>query len=123
MFVVFFGIGLGPIPWLIVAEMFEGSYLEPAQSLACQLNWIANFVVGLAFPFVSAALGPWAFMPFAAVLVCVFFFALIFLPETLGRTPEEIKQLVNGPTLDYVQISVVGNAGEQAAHGRFSYEL
>ena len=26
------------------------------------------------------------------------------LPETLGRTPQEIKQLVNGPILDYVQI-------------------
>ena len=103
-FVAFFGIGLGPIPWLIVAEMFEGSYLEPAQSLACQLNWVANFVVGLAFPFMREALGAWAFVPFACVLVGVLAFSLLFLPETLGRTPQEIKQLVNGPILDYVQI-------------------
>ena len=50
------------------------------------------------------ALGAWAFVPFAGVLVGVLAFSLLFLPETLGRTPQEIKQLVNGPILDYVQI-------------------
>ena len=46
-FVSFFEIGLGPIPWLIVAEMFEGQQLDLAQSVACQVNWLCNFLVGL----------------------------------------------------------------------------
>ena len=61
-------------------------------------------MVGAGLPLMNAALGGWAFVPFMAVLVAVFCFALLYLPETLGRTPQEIKQLVNGPILDYVQI-------------------
>ena len=99
-YVSFFEIGLGPIPWLIVAEMFEAAYVDTAQSIACQVNWVANFVVGAGFPFMNAALGGWAFVPFMLVLVAVFCFALLYLPETLGRTTEEIKQLVNGPQFD-----------------------
>ena len=99
-YVSFFEIGLGPIPWLIVAEMFEAAYVDTAQSIACQVNWVANFVVGAGFPFMNAALGGWAFVPFMAVLVAVFCFALLYLPETLGRTTDEIKQLVNGPQFD-----------------------
>ena len=57
-------------------------------------------MVGAGFPFMNAALGGWAFVPFMLVLVAVFCFALLYLPETLGRTTEEIKQLVNGPQFD-----------------------
>ena len=63
-FGVFFGFGVGPIPGLIVAEMFEAAYVDTAQSIACQVNWVANFVVGAGFPFMNAALGGWAFVPF-----------------------------------------------------------
>jgi len=38
-YVSFFEIGLGPIPWLIVAEMFDGKYISTAMSVSSQLNW------------------------------------------------------------------------------------
>lgn len=37
---------LGPIPWLIVAEMFSGKYVAVAMGVSSQLNWACNFVVG-----------------------------------------------------------------------------
>ena len=45
-FVAVFGIGLGPIPWLIVAEMFDAKYVETAMSISCIVNWSCNFVAG-----------------------------------------------------------------------------
>jgi SP family facilitated glucose transporter-like MFS transporter 3 len=85
-YVIFFEIGLGPIPWLIVAEMFEGKYVAVAMSVCCQLNWACNFV----FPSMNTYLGPYSFGPFGLVLAFTFVFALTVLPETQGTTPDEL---------------------------------
>lgn len=90
-FVSFFEIGLGPIPWLIVAEMFDGPALDAAQSAACQVNWACNFLVGLGFPAINAALGPACFLPFGAVLAAAFAFVRAALPETRGLTVKDIQ--------------------------------
>ena len=89
-YVIFFEIGLGPIPWLIVAEMFEGKYVAVAMSACSQLNWACNFIIGLVFPYMNLYLGPYSFGPFAAVLALTFVFALTILPETQGTTPEDL---------------------------------
>jgi SP family facilitated glucose transporter-like MFS transporter 3 len=90
LYVSFFEIGLGPIPWLIVAEMFEGKYIAVAMSACSQLNWACNFIVGFVFPYMNKYLGAYSFGPFAAVLAFTFFFTLTVLPETQGTTPEDL---------------------------------
>lgn len=90
-YVTFFEIGLGPIPWLIVAEMFDAKYVALAMSASCQVNWICNFLVGLIFPYMNEYLGAYSFVPFAIVLLLAFLFSLIWLPETQGTTPEELQ--------------------------------
>jgi SP family facilitated glucose transporter-like MFS transporter 3 len=90
MYVTFFEIGLGPIPSLIVAEMFEGKYVVPAMTVSLFLQWVCNFVVGLAFPYINEALGPYSFAPFAFVLLLTIIYAWIWLPETQGKSPEEL---------------------------------
>jgi SP family facilitated glucose transporter-like MFS transporter 3 len=89
-YVCFFEIGLGPIPWLIVAEMFEGKYVAVAMSICSQLNWACNFIIGLIFPYMNEYLGAYSFGPFAVVLALTFVFALTILPETQGSTPQEL---------------------------------
>lgn len=89
---MFPSIGLGPIPWLIVAEMFDAKYVAVAMSVCSQVNWACNFLVGLTFPFINNALGPYSFGPFATVLAFTFVFALTKLPETQGRTPKQLQQ-------------------------------
>ncbi|GKY96641.1 hypothetical protein MPSEU_000623700 [Mayamaea pseudoterrestris] len=91
-YVSFFEFGLGPIPWLIVAEMFEGKYVATAMSLSCQVNWAGNFIIGFIFPYVTAYLGPYTFAPFAAILGGVFMFSWTALPETQGITPEQLLE-------------------------------
>jgi SP family facilitated glucose transporter-like MFS transporter 3 len=93
-FVGFFEVGLGPIPWLIVAEMFEPKYVAPAQSLACQVNWMCNFLVGVGFPFMQQALGPMSFLPFGAVLLGCLAFVSARMPETRGATLADVRYQV-----------------------------
>eukprot|EP01035_Chromulina_nebulosa_P019113 gene19113-24947_t len=107
LFVSFFEIGLGPIPWLIVAEMFDAKYVATAMSLACIVNWVCNFLVGLLFPFIQEMLGPYSFAPFGVVLLLIFLFTFIYLPETHGRTVEEIQRLVNRSDDDFQQAVIV----------------
>jgi len=90
LYVFGFEIGLGPIPWLIVAEMFDGKYVTVAMSLCSQLNWACNFIVGMVFPYINEYLGPYSFFPFTVVLAATFLFALFVLPETQGKTPEDL---------------------------------
>jgi SP family facilitated glucose transporter-like MFS transporter 1 len=49
LFVSFFSIGPGSIPWLVTAELFNQTYRVPASSIAAFANWSANFSVILAF--------------------------------------------------------------------------
>ena len=89
-YVIFFELGLGPVPWLIVAEMFDAKYVATAMSTCSQVNWACNFIVGLVFPYMNKYLGPYSFGPFAAILAFVFGYTALMLPETQGTTPEEL---------------------------------
>ena len=63
-------------------------------SLSCIVNWLCNFLVGLLFPFMQELLGPLSFIPFGCVLCITYIYVYNYLPETYGRTVEEIQQLV-----------------------------
>lgn len=110
-YVCFFEIGLGPIPWLIVAEMFDAKYVATAMSVSCQVNWSCNFIIGLAFPYMNKYLGPYSFGPFALVLLATFIFAAVELPETQGTTPEELQaELVRrNSNVIYHNMDIEGN--------------
>ena len=85
-----FELGLGPIPWMIVTEMYDTDHVSAAQATASQLNWVCNILVGLGFPLLDAGLGPLAFAPFGAVLAAGLAFVVLGLPETLNSTPTEL---------------------------------
>lgn len=91
MYVTFFELGLGPIPSLIVAEMFDGKYVTAAMTEGAKLNCMCNFLIGLLFPYMNEALGPYSFGPFAAILILTFVYAWIWMPETAGTTPAELQ--------------------------------
>merc|ERR1712048_684558 len=49
-FVMSFGIGMGPVPWLLPAELFRIEMSAQGTSVAASSNWLANFMVVQAFP-------------------------------------------------------------------------
>ena len=48
----FFCLPTGAIPWLMVAELFLQEARPVAVTIATIVNWLANFIVGLAFPYI-----------------------------------------------------------------------
>ena len=91
LFVAFFELGLGPIAWLIVPEMFEARDVDAAQSVACQVNWLSNFVIGLIFPFMNSTLGPYAFAPFGIVCGLAFFVSIFKLQEVQDTNQKRLQ--------------------------------
>lgn len=55
-FVMFFAVGPGSIPWMITAELFSQGPRPAAMSIAVLVNWLANFLVGIAFPSMRVSL-------------------------------------------------------------------
>ncbi|KAI1289961.1 Glucose transporter type 1 [Halotydeus destructor] len=92
-FVVFFAIGPGSIPWMITAELFNQSTRPAAMSIAVLVNWSTNFVVGLGFPFMRRTLENYSFLPFTCFLAIFWTFTYHKVPETKNRTFDEIAAL------------------------------
>jgi sugar porter (SP) family MFS transporter len=92
-YVASFAIGLGPVFWLLIAEIYPLRVRGEAMSLAAAANWIANFVIGLTFLLLIDALGDaGTFWLYAAVGVLGIAFCYRLIPETRGRTLEQIEQ-------------------------------
>lgn len=95
-FVAFFEIGPGPIPWFIVAELFSQGPRPAAMAVAGCSNWTSNFLVGLLFPSAAFYLGAYVFIIFTGFLVIFLVFTFFKVPETRGRTFEEITRAFEG---------------------------
>ncbi|KAM9362138.1 solute carrier family 2, facilitated glucose transporter member 1 [Symphorus nematophorus] len=89
-FVAFFEIGPGPIPWFIVAELFSQGPRPSAIAVAGFTNWTANFIVGMGFQYVHALCGAYVFVIFTVLLLIFFIFTFFKVPETKGRTFDDI---------------------------------
>uniref|UniRef100_A0A8C5B4I2 Solute carrier family 2 member 3a n=1 Tax=Gadus morhua TaxID=8049 RepID=A0A8C5B4I2_GADMO len=92
LFVAFFELGPGPIPWFIVAELFSQGPRPAAMAVAGCSNWTANLLVGFSFPKLVEWCGPWVFIIFAIFLVFFFIFTFFKVPETKGKTFDEIAK-------------------------------
>ncbi|XP_063228368.1 facilitated trehalose transporter Tret1-like [Bacillus rossius redtenbacheri] len=96
-YIVLFSFGVGPIPWLMVGELFPAGIKGAASSVACLVNWLLSFVVTKFFVDMVASIGPdWTFWIFGAVLAVGTAFVYFVVPETKGKTLEEIQADLGG---------------------------
>ena len=92
-FVGAFAVGLGPIFWLLIAEIYPLRVRGLAMSLATTANWGSNLIVSLTFLTLLQALGPaTTFWLYGLVAILAWYFAFRMVPETRGRTLEEIER-------------------------------
>jgi SP family galactose:H+ symporter-like MFS transporter len=92
-YVAAFAISLGPIFWLMISEIYPLRIRGRAMSVATLTNWLSNLLITFTFPLMIAAIGPSAtFWIYAGVGVIGFFFCWSLVPETKGRSLEEIEQ-------------------------------
>lgn len=91
-FVASFELGPGPIPWFIVAELFSQGPRPAAMAVSGFSNWTANFLVGIGFPKLAEVLEAYVFLIFMVLLIVFFIFTFLRVPETKGRTFDDIAQ-------------------------------
>ncbi|KAK9450983.1 major facilitator superfamily domain-containing protein [Limtongia smithiae] len=84
-FVAFFSVGLGPIPFLIIPELTEASSVGVAQSVGFTCNWISTFFIGYLFPIINQAIGGYVFFILSGIALFYFLLTLKFVPETKGK--------------------------------------
>lgn len=91
-FVGFFAIGLGPVFWFLIAEIFPLAVRRRAMSLATVANWVFNLIVSATFLDLDAAVGSaTAFLLYGALTLAALAFVALMVPETKERSLEEIE--------------------------------
>jgi sugar porter (SP) family MFS transporter len=88
-----FAIGLGPVFWLLIAEIYPLKIRGAAMSVASMANWAANFVVTVSFlTLLSAIGGVGAFFLFGFLTLVALAYFWRKVPETKGRSLQEIER-------------------------------
>lgn len=92
-YIAFFAISLGPLTFVVVAEIFPTHVRGRAMSVAIFFLWVAVFAVSQTFPMLQSSVGPaitfWIYMLMSVV---AFFFVWRLVPETKEKSLEEIEQ-------------------------------
>eukprot|EP00057_Strongylocentrotus_purpuratus_P024900 XP_011679374.1 PREDICTED: solute carrier family 2, facilitated glucose transporter member 1-like [Strongylocentrotus purpuratus] len=89
-YIVSFAVGPGPVPFVIVPELWTQGPRPAAMSIAIQTNWWCNFLVGLTFPFIQATVGAYSFLVFMFFVILTTIFSYFYVPETKNRTFDDI---------------------------------
>lgn len=98
-YMILFTLGVGPVPWILVAEMFPLKTKCLASGICSFMCWLAGFIWTRFFRDVAASYG--IYTAFWILAVCCgigFIFSVALLPETKGKTFDEIQDLLNNRT-------------------------
>jgi len=91
-FVAAFAVAMGPIPWIVNSEIFPTKLRGRAMSVAIFCLWFADWLVTQTFPMLREGIGPAkTFWVYAACSLASTVFVIWMVPETKGRTLEEIE--------------------------------
>jgi sugar porter (SP) family MFS transporter len=100
LYIASFAISLGPVFWLMISEIYPLRIRGTAMSVASIANWGSNFLVALSFPVLLATLGgAGSFWLFAVLGIVAWFFVYFWVPETKGRSLEEIEASFRGTSI------------------------
>ncbi|BAP86553.1 sugar transporter [Paucilactobacillus hokkaidonensis JCM 18461] len=92
-YVAFYSFTWAPLTWVIVGEIFPLAIRGRSSGLASSFNWIGSFLVGLLFPIMTAAMPQEAvFAIFGVICLLGVWFIHSCVPETKGKTLEEIEE-------------------------------
>src|SRR5467141_2139575 len=93
LYVAFFALGMGPGPWLIISEIFPTKVRGRAASIATSILWSGTLLVTLTFLGLVKVLNLWGtFAIYGALSFVCLIFVWKMVPETKGRTLEQIQQ-------------------------------
>jgi MFS transporter, SP family, xylose:H+ symportor len=87
-----YALTLAPVTWVLISEIFPNRVRSQAVSVAVGALWVASFALTYTFPLINRAFGSsGTFWGYGAVCILGAVFIFLFVPETKGRTLEEIE--------------------------------
>jgi sugar porter (SP) family MFS transporter len=90
-----YAMSLAPVTWVLISEIFPNRIRGLGVSVAVSALWAASFVLVYTFPWMNRALGPsGTFVTYGIVCLAGFFFVKTSVPETGGKSLEEIQQII-----------------------------
>jgi SP family xylose:H+ symportor-like MFS transporter len=100
-FIGSFALSMGPVVWVLLSEMFPNKIRSIAMSVAVAVQWGGNYIVSQSFPIVTASElnnndfwnGSLPYFIFSAFIVVIIIFTYKFIPETKGKSLEEIEEI------------------------------
>ncbi|XP_062552042.1 facilitated trehalose transporter Tret1-like [Armigeres subalbatus] len=96
-YVAVFSVGFGPVPWLLLGEIFAAEVKGPASALANMTSFGMSFILSLVFPLARQSIGSGPlFLIFSAFCALAVVFVAIVVPETKGKSLNEIQSMLAG---------------------------
>ncbi len=96
-----FAVSWGPVCWVLLAEIFPNSIRSKALAIAVAMQWVANYTVSSTFPIMDKSTylndmfgGAFAYWVYALMGLLSAFFMWKYVPETKGKTLEEMEGLI-----------------------------
>uniref|UniRef100_A0A6A7G7L9 Polyol transporter 4 n=1 Tax=Hirondellea gigas TaxID=1518452 RepID=A0A6A7G7L9_9CRUS len=91
LYMIGFGIGLGPVGWLLIAEIFPLQLRGRAMAIGTAVNRLVSGTVALTFLSLSESISQaGAFFMYSGIAFCALIFSIVFIPETTNKTLEEL---------------------------------
>ncbi|QHN03600.1 sugar porter family MFS transporter [Granulicella sp. WH15] len=90
-----YALTLAPVTWVLISEIFPNHVRSRAVSVAVSALWVASFALTYSFPLINRALGSsGTFLGYGTICMLGAVFVFVFVPETKGKTLEEIEAKV-----------------------------
>ena len=99
-YIASFALSMGPVVWVVLSEIFPTNIRGRAMAVATLILWGANYLVSQTFPMINE--NPWLvenfhhaapFWVYAIFCLVTIVFVVMFVPETKGKSLEEIEQM------------------------------
>ncbi|PAN50052.2 hypothetical protein PAHAL_9G456000 [Panicum hallii] len=90
-----YSIGMGPVPWVVMSEIFSINMKAIGGSLVTLVSWLGSFAISYSFSFLMDWSSAGTFFMFSAASLVTILFVAKLVPETKGRTLEQIQDSLN----------------------------
>ncbi|KAK7835135.1 sugar transporter erd6-like 7 [Quercus suber] len=95
LYIASFSAGMGAVPWVVMSEIFPINIKGQAGSLATLVNWFGAWLCSYTFNFLMSWSTYGTFLLYAAINALAILFVIMIVPETKGRTLEQIQAAIN----------------------------
>ncbi|XP_057963823.1 sugar transporter ERD6-like 7 isoform X2 [Malania oleifera] len=94
-YIGFFSLGMGAVPWVIMSEIFPINVKGVAGSIATLVNWFGAWTISYTYNFLISWSSYGTFALYAVINALAILFVIVVVPETKGRTLEQLQAAIN----------------------------